>query len=114
MSSKPEGENGVSRDEGAAGSGTKDSNAQKHSPDEEGARAPSEGASKQGGSADPGSPPQEPAARFDEEGLPLHRAPTLDDVRGDAGSGRTIAVGCFVLVALAILLFWIVRGGLLG
>ena len=55
-----------------------------------------------------------PAPRFDADGLPLDRDPTLDDVRGNAGSGRTIAIGCFVLVAAAILVFWIVRGGLLG
>jgi hypothetical protein len=60
------------------------------------------------------SSPPEPAPRFDDDGLPLHRAATLDDVRGSAGSGRTIAVGCFVLVAAAIVVFWIVRGGILG
>lgn len=60
------------------------------------------------------SSPPEPAPEFDEDGLPLHRAATLDDVRGSAGSGRTIAVGCFVLVAGAIVVFWIVRGGILG
>jgi hypothetical protein len=50
--------------------------------------------------------------RRDEDGLPLDRKPTLDDVRGE-GSGRTIAVGCSVLVALALVLFWVVRAGLL-
>ncbi len=54
-----------------------------------------------------------PEPAFDEEGLPLHRPPTLDDVRGGAGSGRTIAIGCAILVALAVLAFWIVRAGLL-
>ena len=52
--------------------------------------------------------------RRDADGLPLDREPTLDDVRGSAGSGRTIAVGCFVLVVLAVIGFWLVRGGLLG
>ena len=65
-------------------------------------------------SAPPADPAAEPAPRFDEDGLPLHRAATLDDVRGNAGSGRSIAIGCFVLVSAAILVFWIVRGGLLG
>ncbi len=54
------------------------------------------------------------AERLDEDGLPLDRPATLDDVRGQAGSGRTIAVGCFVLVALAVAAFWILRAGLLG
>jgi hypothetical protein len=60
------------------------------------------------------NPAPDPAPRLDADGLPLDRAPTLDDVRGNAGSGRTIAIGCFVLVAAAILVFWIIRAGLLG
>ena len=51
--------------------------------------------------------------RKDEDGLPLDRPPTLDDVRGQEGSGRTIAIGCSVLVVLAIAAFWAVRAGLL-
>ena len=47
--------------------------------------------------------------RVDEEGLPLDWAPTLDDVRGAEGSGRTIAIGCTVLVVLATLGFWLLR-----
>lgn len=47
--------------------------------------------------------------RLDEEGLPLDREPTLDDVRGDAGSGRTIAIGCTALMVLAVLGFWVLR-----
>jgi hypothetical protein len=47
--------------------------------------------------------------RRDEEGLPLDRAPTLDDVRGGGGSGRTTAVSCTVAVVLLLLLFWGVR-----
>jgi hypothetical protein len=76
-----------------------------------------------------GSHPAEPAAdapaqgatdeprvpeRRDEEGLPLDRPATLDDVRGQSGSGRTIAFGCTLLVALALLGFWGVRALLLG
>lgn len=53
------------------------------------------------------------APRFDEDGLPLDREATLDDVRSSAGSGRAIALGCSVLVVAAIALFWLVRGGLL-
>jgi hypothetical protein len=59
---------------------------------------------------------QEPAKaeRVDEEGLPLDREPTLDDVRGSEGSGRAIAVGCTALVLLALVAFWLIRAGLLG
>jgi hypothetical protein len=53
-----------------------------------------------------------PAERFDEDGLPLDRAPALDDVRGSAGSGRMIAVGCSILVIGFVLVFWLIRGGL--
>ncbi len=51
--------------------------------------------------------------RVDEDGLPLDRPATLDDVRGDAGSGRSIAIGCTIVVALVLGLFWLIRGGLL-
>ena len=47
--------------------------------------------------------------RRDAEGLPLDREPTLDDVRGTAGSGRTTAVGCTVLVVLLVAAFWVLR-----
>ncbi len=53
------------------------------------------------------------AERVDEEGLPLDRPPTLDDVRGAEGSGRTIAIGCTVLVVLAVLGFWILRAAMM-
>jgi hypothetical protein len=54
------------------------------------------------------------AERRDEDGLPLDRPATLDDVRGQSGSGRSIAVGCTLLVAMALLGFWGVRALLLG
>ena len=53
------------------------------------------------------------AERVDEEGLPLDRPPTLDDVRGAEGSGRTIAIGCTVLVVLAVLGFWVLRAAMM-
>ena len=53
------------------------------------------------------------AERVDEEGLPIDRAPTLDDVRGAEGSGRTIAIGCTVLVVLAVLGFWVLRAAIM-
>jgi hypothetical protein len=51
--------------------------------------------------------------RLDDEGLPLDREPTMDDVRGEEGSGRTIAIGCTALVLLATLGFWLLRYGLM-
>jgi hypothetical protein len=59
------------------------------------------------------SPPKT-QGRVDEDGLPLDREPTLDDVRGNAGSGRAIAIGCTLLVVIAIGAFWLLRAGLLG
>ena len=70
------------------------------------AETKTEGAAEEAGSAK--------AERFDEDGLPLDRKPTLDDVRGTEGSGRTIAIGCSVLVVLAIAAFWLLRAGVLG
>lgn len=72
-----------------------------------------------GGAADPdlrAAPPllNGTPERRDEDGLPLDRAPTLDDVRSNAGSGRSIAVGCSILVLLLIAAFWLVRAGLLS
>ena len=49
----------------------------------------------------------------DADGLPVDRPATLDDVRGDSGSGRTIAIGCTVLVALLLAGFWTIRALLL-
>jgi hypothetical protein len=67
----------------------------------------------EGDEKDPGVGPA-PAERVDEEGLPLDREPTLDDVRGSEGSGRAIAVGCTALVLIALVAFWLIRAGLLG
>ena len=52
--------------------------------------------------------------RRDEEGLPLDRKPTLDDVRGTEGSGRATAVGCTVLVLIAVAAFWVLRIAVMG
>ena len=51
-----------------------------------------------------------PKERLDDEGLPLDRPPTLDDVRGADGGGRIIAIGCTGLVILVVLGFWALRG----
>jgi hypothetical protein len=50
-----------------------------------------------------------PAERRDEEGLPLDREPTFDDVRGGDHSGRKFAVGCTALVVLVVAVFWVLR-----
>lgn len=47
--------------------------------------------------------------RRDEDGLPLDRKPTLDDVRGQGGSGRTTAVSCTLAVLLLVAAFWVLR-----
>jgi hypothetical protein len=59
------------------------------------------------------APAEAEAERVDEEGLPIDRPPTLDDVRGAEGSGRTIAIGCTVLVVLAVLGFWLLRAAMM-
>jgi hypothetical protein len=63
----------------------------------------------------PEEPAKKPPAdeRRDEDGLPLDRPATLDDVRGNEGSGRTIAIGCGAAVAAVVLAFWILRAYLL-
>jgi hypothetical protein len=58
-------------------------------------------------------PAPEVAERVDEEGLPIDRAPTLDDVRGAEGGGRMIAIGCTALVVLAVLGFWVLRAAMM-
>ncbi len=55
----------------------------------------------------------EVAERVDDEGLPLDRAPTLDDVRGTEGGGRMIAIGCTALMVLAVLGFWVLRAAMM-
>jgi hypothetical protein len=47
--------------------------------------------------------------RRDEDGLPLDREPTIDDVRGNDGQHRALALGCTALVVAAIAAFWLVR-----
>lgn len=59
-------------------------------------------------SVPPPAPPPVPE-RLDEEGLPLDREPTLDDVRGDGHFGRSTAMGCTLAVLAVIALFWVLR-----
>jgi hypothetical protein len=49
------------------------------------------------------------ADRKDADGLPIDRAPTLDDVRGNDGEHRRLALGCTAAVAFVLLAFWIIR-----
>ena len=51
--------------------------------------------------------------RLDEDGLPLDREPTLDDVRGNTGEHPAAPNRCSVLVVLMVLGFWILRAYLL-
>jgi len=51
----------------------------------------------------------EPASeRRDAEGLPVDRAPTIDDVRGGAEHFK-VAIGCSAVVALLAVAFWVLR-----
>jgi hypothetical protein len=52
-------------------------------------------------------PPAKPERR-DEDGLPLDRDPTIDDVRGGANHFK-LAVGCSAVVVLLIVAFWVLR-----
>jgi hypothetical protein len=49
-----------------------------------------------------------PAERRDQDGLPLDREPTIDDVRGRENHFK-LAVGCSAAVALLIVAFWVLR-----
>jgi hypothetical protein len=52
--------------------------------------------------------------RVDEDGLPLDRAATIDDVRSQTGLHGRIGLGCAVLIVLFIVAFWLIRAGALG
>jgi hypothetical protein len=55
------------------------------------------------------TPTEKPAdERRDEDGLPLDRAPTIDDVRGGANHFR-FAIGCSAVVVALIAAFWVLR-----
>jgi len=47
--------------------------------------------------------------RRDEDGLPLDRAPTIDDVRGTENNHFKLAIGCTAVVAVLLLAFWVLR-----
>jgi hypothetical protein len=52
--------------------------------------------------------PIEPERR-DEDGLPLDRPPTLDDVRGESASHRRLAIGCSLAAIALVAGFWLLR-----
>jgi hypothetical protein len=52
--------------------------------------------------------------RVDEDGLPLDREATIDDVRSRTGQHGRFALGCAVLVIVLIAAFWAIRSGLGG
>lgn len=52
--------------------------------------------------------------RVDEDGLPLDRAVTLDDVRSTEGMHGRYALGCTIAIVALIVAFWLIRGGLGG
>lgn len=51
---------------------------------------------------------------LDEDGLPLHREVTIDDVRSTEARHGRIAFGCTLIVVLVLVLFWLIRGGVIG
>jgi hypothetical protein len=54
----------------------------------------------------------DPGEERDDDGLPLARAPTRDDVRGDTEPHRRLAVGCSLVTLALVALFWLLRGWL--
>ncbi len=58
------------------------------------------------------APPQ--AGRVDEDGLPLDRDATIDDVRSTEARHGRFAAGCTLLIVLLIAAFWAIRGGFIG
>lgn len=61
--------------------------------------------------------PNEPSRRrprVDEDGLPLDRAITIDDVRTTDGQHGRFALGCTIAIVALIVAFWLIRGGLGG
>jgi hypothetical protein len=78
-------------------------------PDTAAAGAETESAAGVNDAAD--APPKE---RLDEDGLPLDRDPTIDDVRSTEARHGRIAFGCTLIVVLLLVMFWLIRGGLIG
>lgn len=69
------------------------------------------GAESEQGSATESEPPR---PRVDEDGLPLDREPTIDDVRSTSGLHGRYAMGCTIFIVILILAFWFIRAGIGG
>lgn len=52
--------------------------------------------------------------RVDEDGLPLDREATIDDVRSTSGMHGRYALGCTIFIVVVILAFWFIRAGIGG
>jgi len=52
--------------------------------------------------------------RVDEDGLPLDREATIDDVRSTSGVHGRYALGCTIVIVVVILAFWLIRAGVGG
>lgn len=70
--------------------------------------------------SEPGEPSAAPEGeepqkeRVDEDGLPLDRDPTIDDVRSTEARHGRIAFGCTLAIVLVLVVFWLIRGGVIG
>jgi hypothetical protein len=68
-----------------------------------------------GGAAETASESEsEGKPRVDEDGLPLDREATIDDVRSQSGLHGRFALGCTLLIVLLIAAFWLIRAGMGG
>lgn len=65
---------------------------------------------------DDAPPPSDPPRkeRVDEDGLPLEREATIDDVRSTSGVHGRYALGCTIVIVVVILAFWLIRAGVGG
>lgn len=52
--------------------------------------------------------------RVDEDGLPLDRDATIDDVRSTEARHSRFALGCTLVILLLIASFFVLRAGVLG
>ena len=94
----------------------RDSKSDASTPDDSPAAASEEKSDAAASDAAATDEPSEPAApeRVDADGLPLDRDATIDDVRSTEARHGRIALGCTLVIVLFIVLFWALRGGLIG
>ena len=58
--------------------------------------------------------PTDAQGPVDQLGIPMSREPTIDDVRGDSGPHRNLALGCSVIAIVLVGGFWLVRMLMMG